>query len=122
MLNDIFTKISNLYEGRFLFIATETQTDTRSKITSLDRTFQYSHHQWLCIFTSDKQEPSYCARKINLSHTSPLHYLVPNCAYIHCLVDGIVNNGCNLFRIKKIRCGFSKLLSVTLWIIVKKVH
>ena len=53
----------------------ESITDTRSKITPLDRAsfqlqstiFPYSHDHWLCIFTSNGQKPACHIHKIQQS-------------------------------------------------------
>ena len=48
-----------------LFISTETTTDQKARlcylimqILSYETLFQHSHHHYLCIFTSNEQEPT----------------------------------------------------------------
>ena len=60
-------KYSLLWESSLLFISMETITDSKSTITLFDRAnsqpsnaiFQQSHHNELCIFTTDKEPVPY---------------------------------------------------------------
>ena len=63
----ILSKHDGWSKNEDLFVSIETRTDTGSTRILLDResfslqntAFLYNYHHWLCIFTSDGQQPTY---------------------------------------------------------------